>query len=238
MSIAESGAETEFDAPVGVLDTTEVRWFFDGGIPSEVGDWFTTPASVAEERCDTYLLDVRPDIGVKRRYGETLEIKVRRSLAGRIELRRGLAGQLEIWRKWSPAEDLVDIDIDIDDRRWADVHKSVVKRRFSASGTEIDFLREPLLTGAGCDVEIAEVTVGSLRWWTFAFAAFGSEATRNDALLASWQTLSADAPGPGRLGSSEAGAMGYPEWLAGSVTLRASTAAARDASAKSSALLA
>ncbi|PWG75004.1 hypothetical protein DF186_14965, partial [Enterococcus hirae] len=91
---------------------------------------------------------------------------------------------------------------------------------------------------SGCDVEIAEVTVDTRRWWTLAFAAFGPEATRSDALLASWQTLSADAPGPGRLGSDEIRAMGYPEWLAGLVALRASTAAARAASAKSSALLA
>lgn len=238
MSIVDPGPELRPDARVATLDTTEVRWFFNGAMPPDVGEWFTRPSGVAEERCDTYLLDGRADVGVKRRHGETLELKVRQSLADRIELRRGLVGELEIWRKWSPAEGLVVVGEHADDSQWRDVHKSVVKRRFSASGTEIDFSREPQLTGAGCDVEIAEVTVGTVRWWTFAFAAFGPEATRRDALLASWQALSTGAPDSNRLGSSDARAMGYPEWLEGSMASRASTAAARAAAAKSSALLA
>jgi hypothetical protein len=193
-----------------VLDTTELRWFVPGTLPADIRGWFTSSTGVAEERCDTYLLDGHIDTGVKRRFRETLELKVRQSLDGRIELGEGLAGSLEVWRRWSPAEGLVDNGAD---GRWVDVHKSVVKRRFSMHGTEIAFSSDPQATGAGCDVEVAGVTVGAAQGWTFAFAAFGPPPTRRNALLASWQSLVADAPCPEPFGPRTGRAMGYPNWL-------------------------
>ena len=193
------------------LDTTELRWFVPGPLPAEIGGWFTGSTGVAEERCDTYLLDGRGDIGVKRRFRETLELKVRQSFDGRIQFGAGLAGSLEVWRKWSPAEGLVD---DGSDGQWVDVCKSIVKRRFSIDGTEIAFSADAQLSGAGCDVEVAEVTVGVLKGWTFAFAAFGPPATRRDALLASWHGLVAGTQCPEPFGPRTGRAMGYPEWLA------------------------
>jgi hypothetical protein len=194
-----------------VVDTTELRWFVRGPLPDDIRGWFPGSTGVAEERCDTYLLDGRVDIGVKRRFRETLELKVRQTLDGRIELGDGLAGSLEVWRKWSPAEGLVEDGID---GRWVDVHKSVVKRRFSIDGTEIAFSSDPQVTGPGCDVEVAEVTVGGVEGWTFAFAAFGPPATRRDALLASWHGMAAATPCPEPFGPRTGRAMGYPEWLA------------------------
>ena len=193
-----------------VVDTTELRWFVPGPLPPDVHVWFTGSTGVSEERCDTYLLDGRGDIGVKRRSGETLELKVRQSLDGRIELGEGLAGSLEVWRKWSPAEGLV---TDGTDGWWADVHKSVVKRRFCLDGTEIAFSPDPHAAGAGCDVEVAGVTVGAVQAWTFAFAAFGPPANRRDALLASWRALVAGTPCPESFEPGAGQAMGYPQWL-------------------------
>ena len=97
---------------VSVVDTTELRWFVPGPLPPDVRGWFTGSTGVPEERWDTYLLDGRVDIGVKRRFRETLELKVRQSLDGRVELGDGLGGLLEVWRKWSPAEGLVEDDAD------------------------------------------------------------------------------------------------------------------------------
>ena len=120
MTVAESGPVLVPDAQVpepaqprrpdafSVVDTTELRWFVPGPLPADIRGWFTGSTGVAEERCDTYLLDGRGDIGVKRRFRETLELKVRQSLDERIELGEGLAGSLEVWRKWSPAEGLVE----------------------------------------------------------------------------------------------------------------------------------
>jgi hypothetical protein len=208
--VPEPGQPHRPDA-LSVIDTTEVRWFVPGPLPADIRGWFTGSIGVAEERCDTYLLDGRVDIGVKRRFRETLELKVRQSLDGRIELGDGLAGSCEAWRKWSPAEGLVG---DGADRRWVDVHKSVVKRRFTMDGTEIAFSSDSHATGAGCDIEVAAVTVGDVQGWTFAFAAFGPPATRRDALLASWHGLLAAAPCPEPFGPRTGRAMGYPEWLA------------------------
>jgi hypothetical protein len=196
---------------LSVLDTTELRWFVPGTLPPEIYGWFTGSTGTAEQRCDTYLLDGRCDIGVKRRFRETLELKVRQSLDGRIQVGEGLAGSLEVWRKWSPAEDLVD---DTSDGQWIDVCKSIVKRRFAMDGNEIAFSSGAQGTGAGCDVEIAAVTVGVVQAWTFAFAAFGPGATRRDALLASWRGLVAATPCPKSFRCRTGRAMGYPEWLA------------------------
>jgi hypothetical protein len=198
------------DAP-SVLDTTELRWFVPGALPTKVSGWFTGSTRSPNERCDTYLLDGRSDVGVKRRFRETLELKVRESLDERIQLGDGLVGSLELWRKWSPAEDFVEVG---PDGRWIDVCKSIVKRRFDSDGTEIAFTSGAQPTGAGCDIEIAEVTVGDAQWWTFSFAAFGPVATRRDSLVASWQGLLAVTECPELFAPDTGRAMGYPEWLA------------------------
>lgn len=198
---------------ISVLDTTELRWFVPGPLPLDVRKWFTGSTGAREERCDTYLLDGRCDVGVKRRFRETLELKLRRSLAGQIEFSDGLAGSLEVWRRWSPGDGLVENG---SDGRWADVCKSIVKRRFSIDGSEIAF--SPNITGAGCDVEVADVSLGPVRAWTFAFAAFGPRATRRDALLVSWQELERIGGCPEPFGPRNARAMGYPEWIARTVS--------------------
>ncbi len=193
-----------------VVDTTELRWFVPGPLPPDVRNWFTGSTGVAEERYDTYLLDSRDDVGMKRRFRETLELKARQSIEGWVELGDGLAGSLEVWRKWSPADGLLE---DATDGSWVDVHKSVVKRRFWTDGTELAFLSDPHMAGAGCDVEVAGVTIGGVHAWTFAFAAFGPPATRRDALKTAWQSLVAATPCPEPFGPRTGRVMGYPEWL-------------------------
>jgi hypothetical protein len=193
-----------------VLDTTELRWFVRGSLPAEIRSWFAGSSGVLEERIDSYRLDGRRDVRVKRRFRQTMELKIRQSLDGRIDFGDGLAGSLEVWRRWSPAEGLVEQSVD---ERWVDVHKSVVKRRFLLDGTEIAFSPVVEATGAGCDVEVAGVIVDDDHWWTFALAAFGPPATRRQALLASWRALVAAAPCPEPFEPRTARAMGYPEWL-------------------------
>jgi len=95
-----------------------------------------------------------------------------------------------------------------------DLYKSVIKRRFSLDGDEINLSNNAWTTpAAGCDVEITAVTVGITEAWTYAFAAYGPTPTRRDALSAAWQTLTADTPCPGRLAAFKGQSSGYPEWL-------------------------
>jgi len=194
-----------------ILDTTELRWFVAGSLTPVVRRWFTVSTSFEERRCDTYLLDGRSDFGLKRRFQQTLELKVRRSVGRPVGLGNGLSGALEEWRRWSPVHDE---PTDETDRRWVDVHKSIVERRFSVDGTEIPFSPDPRRVEAGCDVEVVGITVGDTEGWTFAFAAFGPPATRRDALLATWNSLICATPRPESFIPRAARAMGYPAWLA------------------------
>jgi hypothetical protein len=199
---------------VSVLDTTELRWFSEGQLPLDVLSWFTRGGSVGltEERCDTYRLDGRLDTGVKRRFQETLELKVRRSLGEHLELGSGLTGRLEVWRKWSPAECLASAGHEVE---WADVRKLVVKRRFEVDGSEIELSEgNRAATGAGCDVEVVAITLDDVDAWSFAFAAFGPVETRREALVASWGSLVGDGPIPEQFGPFFGQSCGYPEWLA------------------------
>jgi hypothetical protein len=219
--------QEEFDTPLrnggaagltdGVLivDTTELRWFIDGGLPPDVMSCFTRGGTtgIVEERIDSYRIDRRCDMGVKRRFRTTLELKLRGSASDEIELDGGLGGRLEVWRKWSPADDLVEADRNC---RWIDVHKTVVKRRFTADGDEISFADNSLVTtGVGCDVEIVAVAVAGIYAWSFAFAAYGPTATRQGSIAASWQALDVSAPLVERAAVTIGQSRGYPEWLDG-----------------------
>ncbi len=197
-----------------VVDTTELRWFIEGQLPPDVKSWFTRAGTtgIVEERCDSYRMDDRREMGVKRRFRETLELKVRRSVGEGLVLDSGIAGRLEVWRKWSPAEGLIESDPQVP---WVDVHKIVIKRRFSVNGDEIMITSNSrAMAGAGCDVEVTAVTVGGFKAWTFAFAAFGPTASRRSAIVASWHALVADTECPEHLRPSLGQSGGYPEWLA------------------------
>ena len=212
-------ATERFPEVVTITDTTELRWFAEGQLPASVASWFTHDRTrgFVEERTDTYRLDGRLDTGVKRRFGEKLELKVRRSIGDRLALGLGLAGRLEVWRRWSPAECLV---IGTRNVPWADVHKTVVKRRFSIHGDEVELSADNrAVTGAGCDVEIAAVTVDDIEAWTFAFAAFGVVEGRRDALVAAMRTIVGGVACPNSSarssGARPATPSGSPSWHRG-----------------------
>lgn len=169
-------------------------------------------------------MDGRRGRGVKLRFRETLELKVRRSVGEHLVLGAGLAGRLEMWRKWSRAESFVESGGDVP---WVDVCKVVVKRRFSVDGDEMLFSEDvPAMTDAGADVEVVAVTVGDIDAWTFAFASYGPPASRQDALVVAWQALVADGTFPQQLATLLDQSSSYPEWLAGLMS-RSETASDR-----------
>jgi len=202
---------------LAVVDTAELRWFATGQLPPDIRSWFTCDGATGSvgRRIDTYRLDGRRDIGVKLRFRETLEVKVRQSVGANLALGAGLEGRVEVWRKWSPAGRLLDAD---DSGRWVDVHKTVIKRRFSAGGDELVIAPGGAHPVDGCDVEIAAIDVEGVAAWTFAFAAYGPAAGRQYALVASWQGLEGVLDDgrklPEQLDRLLDRASGYPEWLA------------------------
>jgi hypothetical protein len=191
-----------------IVDTTELRWFVAGPLPPDVGRWFAGSMAVVEHRRDDYLLNDRLDVGIKRRGGAILELKVRRRVEPWTDPDEHLAGSLETWRKWTPADGLIEIP---PTSRWIAVDKRIMRRRFSADGREVAFASEQRGDPA-CDVEVAEIAVGGVAAWTFALAAFGLPACRCENMLTLSRALRAHGrPTSVRFDAGQA--MGYPEWI-------------------------
>jgi hypothetical protein len=197
---------------VAGVDTTELRWFAGGRLPAGVAAWFAHDGAVGvrEERCDKYRLDGRRDRGIKLRAGRTLELKIRQSLGQRLTVGAGLTGQVEAWRKWSPADSLVECNASL---TMVDVHKTVTKRRFSVGGDECASAGDAALPAAGgVDVEVVAITVEGVESWTFAFSAFGPGASRCGAIVSASQALFAGTRVP-EIGFLLGRSSSYPSWL-------------------------
>jgi hypothetical protein len=206
--------QVDQDLPgVSVDLTAELRWFFDGPLPTEVWSWFTrNDAGLVEHRCDTYRLDERLDVGVKQRSGRTLELKMRMRQPEPSSVADDVNGRIETWQRWSPADGLLSLD---DDAVWIDIDKTIVKRRFRTDGREQPLSNQTrAMTGDGCDVEIAALSMNGQEAWTFAFAAFGELDTHRDALGAAWRALVEQQPRPDELRLHIGRSYGYPEWIA------------------------
>lgn len=194
-------------------ETTELRWFGDGSLPGDVESWFTASGTVGtvELRTDAYRVGGRSDVGVKRRSGTALELKVRHRVEDPLAVGSGLIGRTETWEKWSPTST---DDANGADLPWIAVRKRIVKRLFSDDGDERPFSYDARAAmAAGCDVEVAEVTVGDTWAWTLAFAAFGPTSTRRGAILACWRELGRGQPIPEHLSARLSTSASYPVWL-------------------------
>ncbi len=208
-----SALERSTPPAVVMVDTTELRWFADGPLPGDIVGWFTCGGAMGhrERRTDAYRIDGHHDMGLKRRFRNTLELKSRRAVGSSFVLHSGLAAPLEAWRRCSPADGLIETAAADE---WIDVHKLVYKRRFSSEGKEqIWFNGSPPELDAGCDLEVAAVSVGDTESWSFALAAFGLPERREHALRVAWKTLIADNPCPVGFGALFNRSCGYPEWL-------------------------
>ncbi len=198
---------------VAVDLTSELRWFFDERLPDELAAWFTNGAStgLTEVRWDTYRLDGAIDVGVKRRFKQLLELKVRQGPPETFSMTPGLDGWLETWQRWSPADGRVHLS---EDTRWIDVHKTVTKRRFAGDGDELELSEDNrAMTGHGCDVEIATVSIEGRTGWTFAFAAFGPVDRHRPLLELAWAALLGGGAVPTPLQLHAGNSFGYPAWL-------------------------
>ena len=191
------------------METAEVRWFGVSSPPEAAVEWFLARGGVdRQDRIDSYQVLERTDLGVKRRDGTTLEIKVRRKRDQLPTLFSGVPAHIEEWCKWrAPSEDALPHPVN----GWVEVHKSLLTldyRPSGAMGAPLP-LEEPTV---GCEVELATVTIGGQLAWTLAFEARGALPWRRRWLVSTARLFMSSSPRT--LQRALQMAAGYPEWLA------------------------
>ncbi len=186
-------------------NSLELRWFMRGAIPeSFLGSFESNGAVIVRERRkDSYWPLSRVDMGIKRRNGGPVEMKVRRS-ARSWDMPSGSTVVSEQWNKWRPSR----LPIERRQGLWLDVDKQLLTRTFGPSGHEVQGAadgRRPL-----CEVELANVTVASTTWWTVALEATGPATLQPSVLSAALDRLWSLGLERWLEGAVNAG---YPEWL-------------------------
>ncbi|HXX68704.1 MAG TPA: hypothetical protein VEK07_16070 [Polyangiaceae bacterium] len=198
--------------------SAEIRWFWTGQGPCLLEAWFRDPKGhpVApgggHSRTDEYLRDEgQEQLGIKRRGGKK-GIEVKGLVAELGEIRTApFIGRVQLWTKWtSEALELTPAaSVRTDKRRWL--------RTFAADGqvlveVALDGSEKPV-TGSpparGCNVELAEVRIGSM-WWTLGFESFGSLDTVEADLRAAAALVARERHPPSLDGWTPAS---YPRWL-------------------------
>jgi hypothetical protein len=193
------------------LRTVEVRWFGSGRCPAAVADWFHGGASVSESerRTDEYLrLPDRDDVGVKRRAGIQLDLKLRTGAPPGVVLPDRFDGPVEAWTKWSFP---LGSDLSLPDRSWIPVEKLRWSRFYAIVGDGAVSVPADATISTGCAAELVELAVEERRAWGFGFEAFG-DGDLADVLAATCRAVVADTP-LGDIAFAAAGAHSYPAWL-------------------------
>jgi hypothetical protein len=168
-----------------MLASAEVRWFFRGDPPVEVGEWFRSGDLWTQQpsRVDEYLmLPGCSTAGIKLREGR-FEVKVQTEEPVATEYPGGVRGHRDGWVKWSRSvgdAERTRAFLRAGDEQWARVRKDRALRGFSLDQAshdedprEIDAGGEP--PGRGCGVEITEVRVlapAESTWWTLGLEGF------------------------------------------------------------------
>ncbi len=195
-----------------VTDTSELRWFARGRLPVDVMTWFSHCGELGaiEKRCDTYRLDGRGDVGVKRRGHGVLELKVRHDVDDSVlTLGLGITGRPESWRRWSPADGLCDLE---PSHRWVDVAKTIVRRRFLDDGVEVA-VHPVLPVGGFCDVEVVALVVDGATWWSLGLSTYGCDDVEPDLMRPAWKAVADGRTPPSAMVSALGAPQGYPAWL-------------------------
>jgi hypothetical protein len=193
------------------LRSLEMRWIFPGKPTSETTNWFARFPSRTEAREDIYLLDPQlPELSVKVRGGGALDVKTYRGSPGTLEVADRACGRMEYWHKWSFP---LDPPPATGGRRpgWQRVGKARRITRFSTSDGPI--LARP---GGGdppwCEVELTEISIADLHWWTIGFEASGpADLLRNALDAAAAQVFDQPLPEVVEPGLEQSGS--YAEWL-------------------------
>jgi hypothetical protein len=190
----------------------EVRWIFPGQLESAVAGWFGRFPAGVESREDTYLVDPQlRGLSVKIRAGGALEVKLYRGSPGILEVAGRARGRMEFWQKWAfpfspPSQDSGA------PAGWRPVRKRRRLSRFSLASGQIGTRGPGLAEEPGCAVELTEVRMRGLAWWSLGFEATGPADLLPSELEAAAAVVFAQAlPGDVELGPDES--RSYAEWL-------------------------
>lgn len=193
--------ESESLDSLTVATTREVRWFFEGPLPSRVLDWFTSSGvSTNEHRVDHYDFNsARNGVGRKHRDNATLDTKFRLEVIVASRLAPGITGRVEDWVKVSePLSDLANQSL-VEPIRIA---KNLHTRSFSLN-------EQP----SGCEVELADVEVSGMRAWSLCFETFGDPALRGKALQAAVDRFFSGGLLPQGVELGLDSSIAYPDWI-------------------------
>ena len=190
--------------------TTEVRWFFAGPCPEAIAQWFHGGVLVGgpEARTDEYAQLHRDDLGIKRRSGHLLDLKVRTAQLPGAGLPPGLDGRLEAWAKWSfaldPTASAPSAWLPVEKRRWT--------RRYEIIEGDSRPIALDQLVAVGCAAELAFLRVASHEAWSFGFEAFNTEGEALAPLTIGVRAFVAETP-LGSIRFDARDSCGYPHWL-------------------------
>jgi len=201
-----------------MLTSVEVRWFFEGPIPDEMGQWFGRGGLFlkAAPREDHYVLFPAPlGLNVKLREGR-LEIKSLVKTLGARSFAADVAGNVQIWQKRSGG----DVAFKAFERLrtgsphlWVAVTKERTLRKFSPDGASMkEVAAGTVFLSVGCNVELTKIAVKGSAFWSLAFEAYGDPAGGEESLVRVADRVLADKHRP-RNPLSIANSRSYPEWL-------------------------
>jgi hypothetical protein len=203
---------------MGSLASAEVRWFFEGSIPTAIAQWFCRGGLLdkAAPREDHYLLfPAALGLNIKLREGR-LEVK---SLVGAPGLRTfatDIAGNVELWEKQISGDAAVAEFEKLRSsapRLWIAVGKERTLRTFSLGGDSMqEVAAGKVFLPNGCNVELTTVTVEGAACWSFGFEAYGEPSRVEAHMQKVAGHIFADTHRPS-YHFHAADSHSYPEWL-------------------------
>ncbi|TVP39717.1 hypothetical protein [Candidatus Nitrosocosmicus arcticus] len=196
-----------------MLESTEIRWFFKGSVPSNISKILAeTSPDVYESRTDYYLFVQGCDnIGIKIR-NSRLEIKWRRDVQPYDVDKLNISGNIERWKRWEWTNKTASTEIEQltnggDVNPWIKVDKNRIQKKFD--------LRDDILVAVPLGelhsdfaMEVTELKSNGKSWWTIGFDSFTvQDRSFFDQIIETCLIL------PAGVDLKKEWSFGYPHWL-------------------------
>lgn len=197
-----------------MLESTEIRWFFEGTLPHEIKENFKNNESKnsIENRIDYYLVLKDTDyVGIKLR-NSRLEIKWRRKIFQFNFPESEIEGKIENWTRWEWNDKASFLEIESifknnESNPWVKVNKKRMQRKFDIYEGKIETI-SPGELHADFAMEITELIANSQTWWSFSLDSL----TGKDILYFS-EIIENQIPDHSQMNLKKEWSYGYPQWL-------------------------